>query len=100
MSKKKKEETPVEISCREAGRRGGAIMKAKYGGTDFYSKIGQKGGATTAETHGTKFYQKIGKKGGRTTSERHGPEFYEKIGQKGGQRVKELIAKAKEIENS
>ncbi len=62
------------ITVREAGRRGGASTKKKYG---------------------PQFYHSIGKMGGETTKKRHGREHYEKIGKKGGQRVKQLIAAAK-----
>lgn len=47
-------------------------------------EAGQKGGQKTSETHGKDFYQEIGQKGGQI----------------GGQRVKDLIDKGKEAENS
>ena len=65
-----------DITVREAGRRGGASTKKKYG---------------------PKFYQSIGRKGGETTKQRHGPEHYVKIGKMGGQTMKKLIAKAKRM---
>ena len=34
------------MSVREAGRRGGERVKAKYG-TEFYEEIGRKGGEAT-----------------------------------------------------
>ncbi len=64
------------ITVREAGRRGGASTRKKYG---------------------PEFYHSIGKKGGQTTKQRHGPQFYEKIGRKGGQRVRQLIAQARRM---
>lgn len=41
----KKETGRGTVSCREAGRKGGNATKGKYG-TDYYEKIGRKGGAT------------------------------------------------------
>ena len=55
------------MSVREAGRRGGERVKAKYG---------------------SEFYEEIGRKGGEATKSKYGPSFYEVIGQKGGQRPK------------
>jgi general stress protein YciG len=55
------------MSVREAGRRGGERVKAKYG---------------------SEFYEEIGRKGGQATKTKYGPAFYEVIGQKGGQKLK------------
>lgn len=55
------------MSVREAGKRGGDRVKAKYG---------------------SEFYEAIGRKGGEATKTKYGPTFYEEIGQKGGQKVK------------
>lgn len=85
---------PEAMTVREAGKKGGTIVRQRYG-KEFYEEIGKKGSRTTRAKYGPDFYGQIGKKGGQTTSERHGPEFYEKIGKKGGQRVKELIERAK-----
>jgi general stress protein YciG len=52
-----------QMTCSEAGKKGGEAVKAKYG-------IG--------------YYEELGKKGGKVTRERHGPEFYEEIGRRGG----------------
>jgi uncharacterized protein len=59
------------MSVREAGRRGGERVKAKYG---------------------SEFYEEIGRKGGEATKSKYGPSFYEVIGQKGGQRPKRKAA--------
>jgi hypothetical protein len=52
------------------------------------SEAGRRGGLTTAKRHGSEFYQKIGQKGGvkggNTTKARYGTEFYQTIGRKGG----------------
>ncbi|MDQ6826658.1 MAG: hypothetical protein M3Z14_05595 [Candidatus Eremiobacteraeota bacterium] len=55
------------MTVREAGKRGGDRVKAKYG---------------------SEFYEAIGRKGGEATKEKYGPTFYEEIGQKGGQKLK------------
>jgi len=55
------------MSVREAGKRGGGRVKAKYG---------------------SQFYEAIGRKGGEATKSKYGPAFYEEIGQKGGQKTK------------
>jgi general stress protein YciG len=55
------------MSVREAGKRGGDRVKAKYG---------------------SEFYEAIGRKGGEATKSKYGATFYEEIGQKGGQKVK------------
>ena len=85
-------------SVREAGKKGGQTVKAKYG-PEFYEAIGRKGGLATKKSHGHAFYEEIGKKGGKkggeATRDRYGADFYERIGQKGGQRVKELIEQGK-----
>lgn len=75
------ESTRGDMSVREAGRKGGEIVKKKYG-PQFYEEIGKIGG----------------KKGGETVKQRYGPGFYKEIGQKGGQRVKQLIEEAKALE--
>ena len=54
------------MSVREAGRRGGERVKAKYG-SEFYEEMAVKAEATKSK---------------------YGPSFYEVIGQKGGQRPK------------
>jgi general stress protein YciG len=61
------EEPQGGMSVREAGRRGGESVKAKYG---------------------SEFYEAIGRKGGEATKSKYGPSFYEVIGQKGGQKPK------------
>ncbi len=75
------EEPKGEMSIREAGRRGGTTTAKRYG-REHYERIGKIGGT----------------KGGNTTKERYGHDFYKKIGTMGGGRVRELIAKAKELE--
>ena len=86
--------TDAEMSVREAGKKGGDTVRARYG-PGFYEAIGRKGGQATRERHGASFYETIGRKGGRVVKDKYGSEFYEEIGHKGGQKVKELIAEAK-----
>jgi general stress protein YciG len=49
--------------AREAGRKGGEIVKSKYGAA-FYQEIGRKGGETVKRSRGPEFYAEIGRKGG------------------------------------
>lgn len=49
--------------AREAGRKGGEIVKQRYG-PSFYQEIGRKGGETVKNSRGTGFYAEIGRKGG------------------------------------
>jgi uncharacterized protein len=88
-------EPKSEMTVAEAGRKGGQVVKAKYG-AEFYGTIGKKGGSTTKTKYGPEHYSQIGRRGGQTTSERHGPSFYEEIGKKGGQRVRELVELGKQ----
>jgi general stress protein YciG len=81
----------------EAGRKGGQVVKERYG-TEFYAEIGRKGGEVTKRKYGPEHYAEIGKRGGQTTSERHGRRFYEGIGKKGGTRLRELVDKGKRME--
>jgi general stress protein YciG len=49
--------------AREAGKKGGEIVKERYGPA-FYQEIGRKGGETVKKSRGTGFYAEIGRKGG------------------------------------
>jgi uncharacterized protein len=55
----------------EAGRRGGEVVKERYG-SEFYSEIGKRGGETVKQERGAEYYSTIGRKGGeaRTTLEK------------------------------
>jgi general stress protein YciG len=87
-------EPKIGMSVREAGQKGGEIVKKKYG-ADYYKTIGSKGGQATRAAHGHAFYEAIGKKGGKkggeATRDRYGAAFYEGFGHRGGQKVKALI---------
>ena len=67
-----------------AGRRGGEVVKERYG-HDFYREIGEKGGGVVKSRYGTDFYSEIGKRGGETVKEERGAEYYSAIGKKGGE---------------
>jgi general stress protein YciG len=67
-----------------AGRRGGEVVKERYG-SDFYREIGEKGGGAVKERYGTEFYSEIGKRGGETVKQERGAEYYSTIGRKGGE---------------
>ena len=70
-------ERPERMTVREAGKKGGDVVKSKYG---------------------AEFYVEIGRKGGESTKRRYGSQFYEAIGHKGGQRMKRLIADGHPLE--
>ena len=57
------EEKPSSMSTSEAGRKGGSVVRDKYG-EDYYRRIGKKGGNTTKERQDADFYSRIGKMGG------------------------------------
>jgi general stress protein YciG len=52
------------MTVREAGKKGGDVVKSKYG-PQFYAEIGRKGGESTKRRHGSEFYEEIGHKGGQ-----------------------------------
>jgi uncharacterized protein len=68
----------------EAGRRGGEVVKERYG-AEFYREIGEKGGGAVKERYGAEFYSEIGKRGGETVKQERGAEYYSTIGRKGGE---------------
>jgi len=67
-----------------AGRRGGEVVKERYG-VDFYREIGEKGGGAVKKRYGTEFYSEIGKRGGETVKHERGAEYYSTIGRKRGE---------------
>ncbi|MDQ2817730.1 MAG: hypothetical protein M3T49_05895 [Candidatus Eremiobacteraeota bacterium] len=52
------------MTVREAGKKGGDIVKSRYG-PEFYVEIGRKGGESTKKKHGSQFYEEIGQRGGQ-----------------------------------
>lgn len=56
--------------AREAGSRGGATVKERYG-PEFYQRIGAKGGQTVRDRHGREHFVEIGKIGGSRKGKRH-----------------------------
>ena len=88
----------------QAGRRGGEIVKERYG-TEFYREIGEKGGGAVKERYGAEFYSEIGKRGGETVKQERGTEYYSAIGRKGGEAKSteaphENIATTEEVSNA
>jgi general stress protein YciG len=83
-----------EMTCKAAGKLGGAKRKAALGSAG-YSAIGKKGGATTKARHGAEHYREIGKSGGDANALKYGSEHFRELGRKGGAKVAELIAAGK-----
>ena len=63
ISEHKTCETSVNVSVKEAGRRGGCATLERRG-VEFYRQIGRKGGQQTAELY-AEVLSEFGKKGGR-----------------------------------
>jgi general stress protein YciG len=61
------------VRAREAGSRGGATVKERYG-SEFYQRIGAKGGQTVRERHGRDHFVEIGKIGGSRKGKRQAEE--------------------------
>jgi len=56
-------EVPSQITVREAGARGGrATLESQ--GTEFFKRIGKKGGQRTKELYG-ELFKEFGRRGGR-----------------------------------
>ena len=83
----------------QAGRRGGEVVKERYG-TEFYREIGEKGGGAVKERYGAEFYSEIGKRGGEMVKQERGTEYYSTIGRKGGEaRATEAVEAPSEVQN-
>ncbi len=70
-------------------------------------EAGRLGGEKTSKTHGPEFYSEIGSKGGSRRAQQHegsaeaeGKTSLEEAGHRGGQRIKNLIEKGKEYEET
>lgn len=70
-------EVLIEISVREAGRRGGRATLENQG-RDFFSQIGKKGGERTAELY-RDLLRQFGQRGGRPKR----PALNEPMGEEG-----------------
>lgn len=68
----------------QAGKRGGEIVRERYG-SQFYREIGEKGGGAVKERYGNRFYSEIGRRGGEVVRQERGPEYFSSIGRKGGE---------------
>ena len=66
--------------------------------TQRYREMGRKGGATCRDRYGVAFLRQIGREGGEATRAKHGREHLAAIGKKGAARVRELVARGKELE--
>lgn len=91
------QEPTQEVSCREAGRRGGKRCSETHG-PEYYKSIGQKGGSKTRDTYGSEFYRTLGQKGGTANAATHDHEHFVRCGQKAGERIKQLVALGKAAE--
>jgi len=60
----KEEQITVTEAARQLGQHGGIVTRDRYAGTDFYRRIGAKGGRKTAELYAD-LLKEFGKKGGR-----------------------------------
>lgn len=80
---------------RKIGRRGGEIRRGQLG-REGYRALGRKGGETRKQTLGANGYAELGKKGGEARKRTLGSEGYAELGRKGGQRVAELIRRGRE----
>jgi general stress protein YciG len=58
--------------ARQAGARGGATVKERYG-SEFYQRIGAKGGQTVRAKHGRDHFVEIGKIGGSRKGKKDDP---------------------------
>lgn len=71
----------------EAGRKGGELVKERYG-KKFYHRIGLRGGGVVAKKYGKDYFAAIGKEGGSALVEKHGTEHMAAIGRIGGKQPK------------
>lgn len=77
--------TPDAITVQEAGRRGGCVTRDRYAGTDFYQRIGAKGGKRQKELYAD-LLAEFGRRGGRPRR----PSLNESVGE-GDHHKKEAI---------
>ncbi len=84
-------------SVREAGRRGGDVVKAKFG-LDYYARIGRKGGLARIEKHGVDGLHAVSRKGGKSNADNHDSAYFAALGRRGAEvrRQKRLAAADKE----
>ncbi len=57
--------------------------RAQYS-SDYYSRIGQKGGVALRAKIGPDGYRERGLRGGAATKQKYGSEYFSAIGRKGG----------------
>lgn len=83
----REEEKPAPMSTVEAGRKGGSVVRDKYGG-EYYRQIGKKGGTALKEKRGSEYYRQIAQKGGQANVTKYGPAHFSEMGKKGGNATK------------
>lgn len=81
-------EEPGLMTVRQAGRKGGRLVREKYG-PSHYSAMGKQGGAAVRDQFGTAYYMQIGKKGGQALREQLGLAHFGEIGKRGGKKLAE-----------
>lgn len=74
---------PGQTTVGAAGRKGGRLVKEKYGAS-FYAQIGKKGGGIVREQRGLEYYRHLGEQGGVAARTKLGSEHFSAIGKKGG----------------
>lgn len=60
----------------EATKHGGQATRDQYGGTSYYRRIGQKGGAALSARIGPDGYRALDQRGGATTKARYGEDYW------------------------
>lgn len=81
-------EQPTPTPTSEVGRKGGSVVREKYG-EDYYRQIGKKGGTALKEQRGSEYYRTIARKGGAANKNKYGVEHFAEMGKKGGNSTKE-----------
>ena len=79
---------PTPMTTAEAGRKGGSVVRDKYG-EDYYRRIGKKGGTALREKRGSEYYRTIARKGGQANVNKYGSDHFSEMGKKGGNTTKE-----------
>lgn len=79
-------EAPEGISVKEAGRRGGTATRDRFAGTDFYQRIGAKGGKRQKELY-SDLLAEFGKLGGRPKR----PSLEDSMGEESSQKKESAV---------
>src|SRR5258708_27975733 len=81
------EDRPAPMSTTEAGRKGGSVVRDKYG-EDYYRRIGKKGGTALKQKRGSEYYRAIARKGGQANVDKYGTSHFSEMAKKGGNSTK------------